>query len=68
MNVRFGVLAFATLDATGGILLWTLQTTDTDSWYFGNTVALALVLGALTVYGLYTATDGRVFKSGDPED
>jgi serine/threonine-protein kinase len=61
--LRWGLLSYAVGHFVSAILISLPATLDVSAWYFGNSVLLAGICVALTVWGLYTSLGGRVWES-----
>jgi hypothetical protein len=55
---RVGLLAQLAMLFTG-VLVRVPMTLDTNAWYFGTSLAVLLVLGALATYGFLVSLGGR---------
>jgi hypothetical protein len=63
--VYFGVLPIVLAAFVQFMLVAVLLTTDLSAWYAGSTVAVVVVVLALTAYAFHTAVAGRpLFKAG----
>jgi hypothetical protein len=61
--VRHGLLAFATFIFVQQVSTSTVFTLDPSVWYFPPTAIFCLLIAALTVYGMFTATDQNLLPS-----
>ena len=65
---RFGVLFWVIANMVGLLLLRFTLTHVINSWYFGNTIFVVLLVGGIATYGFYTSLAGRsVFSDEDEE-
>ena len=63
LAVRHGLLAFATFMYISQVSLLTVITLDPTSWYFPPTAIFLLLVAGLTVFGIKTSTDRKLFLS-----
>ena len=57
--LRFGVVAHVAMSVVTKYLMWLPLTLDTDAWYFGQSLVVLLLIGALATYGFLVALGGR---------
>jgi tRNA A-37 threonylcarbamoyl transferase component Bud32 len=57
--LRFGVVALIAMSVVTRFLTWLPLTLDTDAWYFGRSLTVLLLIGALATYGFLVALGGR---------
>ena len=57
--LRVGILAFAAMGVTLQFLTWLPLTLDGHVWYFGQSLLVLLVIGALATYGFVVALGHR---------
>ncbi len=57
--LRFGLLALATFIFVSSVMVYTLATTNTSAWYFGNDVLLLGSVLALAAWAFHTSIAGR---------
>ena len=55
--VRHGLLAFVTCNFFAQVFLTTILTLDPTDWYFVQTAIVALLVTAMTIFGVRTSTD-----------
>jgi hypothetical protein len=63
LAVRHGLLAFATFTYISQVSMLTVVTLDPTAWYFPPTAIFLLLVAALTVFGIKTSTDQKLFPS-----
>jgi hypothetical protein len=61
--VRHGLLAFATFIFIQQVSTASVITLDPSAWYFPPTAILLLLVAALTIFGIMTATDRKLIPS-----
>jgi len=60
LAVRHGLLAFVTFTFLQQVSLLTIVTLDPTAWYFPPTAIFALLIAALTVFGIKTSIDQKL--------
>jgi hypothetical protein len=63
LAVRHGLLAFATFQFIQYVSMVTVVTLDPSAWYFPPTAVFVLLVAALTIFGMVTATDRGLLPS-----
>jgi serine/threonine-protein kinase len=63
LAVRHGLLAFATFQFIQQVSLQTVVTLDPTDWYFPPTAIFLLLVAVLTVFGIKTSIDQKLFLS-----
>jgi len=61
LAVRHGLLAFVTCSFVGQIIILTIVTLDPTDWYFAPTAIFVMLVATLTVFGVKTSTDQKLF-------
>jgi hypothetical protein len=57
--LRVGLVAHIAMWVVRDFLTWLPLTLDTDAWYFGQSLVVLLLIGALATYGFLVALGGR---------
>ncbi len=60
---RHGLLAFVTFAFVSEVFLFTMVTLNPTDWYFAPTAILVVLIASLTVFGVRTSTDQKLFLS-----
>jgi hypothetical protein len=57
--LRVGLVAHVAMFVVFDFLTWLPLTLDTNAWYFGQSLIVLLLIGALSTYGFLVALGGR---------
>jgi hypothetical protein len=57
--LRVGLVAHVAMFVVFDFLTWLPLTLDTNAWYFGQSLVVLLLIGALATYGFFVALGGR---------